>query len=279
MSYAQKKTFLRLHPNKFDKNFLSKPEVAWEQKPNIVAKGVSYSFNEFAETVTDEIQKNELAITEAYYKHAIAKVIMFRSLEKLISAADWYDGGYRAQTVAYSMAYLSYIVTKTKRHFNFDQIWELQALPREVENILKKITKEVYQSITNPNNGPVNKAQWAKKKECWTTVKNDLDIYVDDDASFLVSGTIVRAQAIKEQKDRSFVNNVEKWEFVLAKDNASIWNPLLERYKSEVENSPKKLDILNKFATGLLLIPSEKQAVKIYDIYEELIDIGWIVPK
>jgi len=279
MTNAQKKTFLRLHPNKIDKNFLSKPEVAWTQKPNIVAKGVSYSFNEFAETVTNVIQKDELAITETYYKDTIAKIIMFRSIEKLISAADWYAGGYRAQTVAYSMAYLSYIVDKTNKYFNFDQIWQLQALPKEVERILKRICKEVYQSITDPNNGSANKAQWAKKKECWTAVKNDLDIFIEDDASFLVSKAVAKIIALKDQKDRKFVNKMQKWEFVLDKKNVNIWSPLLDKYKSELDNSPKNLDILSKFATGLLPFPSEAQAEIIYDIYENLIDIGWIIPK
>lgn len=279
LSRSQKKTFLLLHPNKVDKNFLSKPIVAWQQKPEIVSKGVSYSFNEFAETVTNEIQKNEWAITEAYYKHTIAKVIMFRCLEKIISAADWYDGGFRAQTVAYSMSYLSMSVERTKKHFNFDQIWELQALPRDVEDILKRITKEVYFSITDPENGPANKAQWAKKSECWKTVKSDLDIVVGDDASFLVSEEIIKVTEKEERKDRQFVSLVEKWEFVLDKKNVNIWSPLLERYINDLDNSPKKLDILKKFATGLLPVPSEKQAEIIYGIYEDAVEIGWVPPK
>ena len=54
---------------------------------------------------------------------------------------------------------------------------------------------------------------------------------------------------------------------------------MLNKYKSELDNSPKNLDILSKFATGLLPFPSEAQAEIIYDIYENLIDIGWIIPK
>ena len=35
------------------------------------------------------------------------------------------------------------------------------------------------------------------------------------------------------------------------------------------------LDILEKFSTGLMPIPSEKQAKIIYDIYIEADDMGW----
>jgi hypothetical protein len=137
----------------------------------------------------------------------------------------------------------------------------------------------VYQSITDPNNGPANKAQWAKKEDCWTTVKKDLDITIDNDASYLIGKDIVDFEKAEQKKDRKFVDKVEKWKFVLDKSNAGIWSPLLERYTNELEYSPKKLDILKKFATGLLPMPTESQAEIIYDIYEELIDLGWIVPK
>jgi hypothetical protein len=117
LTEAKKKQFKITHPSdkKIEKTFISKSEISWLQKLEVVAKGVSCSFRLFAETVSGQIEKDNLSITEGYYKHVIARVIMFRSLEKMISAADWYDGGFRAQTVTYSMAYLSYIISKSER--------------------------------------------------------------------------------------------------------------------------------------------------------------------
>jgi magnesium-transporting ATPase (P-type) len=49
------------------KTFLSKSENTWLQKPNIVSRGAQYSFKEFADKVTDDLEKDNLAITEKYF--------------------------------------------------------------------------------------------------------------------------------------------------------------------------------------------------------------------
>jgi len=248
------------------------------QQPDIVAKGVSYSFRKFAETVTSQIEKDNLSITEEYYKHVIARVIMFKSLEKMISAADWYENAFRAQTVTYSMAYLSYIISNIKKHFDFDAIWVRQALPYDVELIFQEITYAVYQSINNPGAGYANVAQWCKKKECWIKVKEDLNITVDNNASFLIGKSIVATKKKEEKVKKKFESAVEKWKFVLDRKNRKIWEPLLQYCNDDNINlSNKQRDILTKFSTGLLPVPSDKQSVIIFDIYEEALDQGWIL--
>jgi hypothetical protein len=36
-----------------------------------------------------------------------------------------------------------------------------------------------------------------------------------------------------------------------------------------------KMDILNKFSTGIIPIPSEKQSKVIYDLYIDAVNNGW----
>jgi len=279
LTEAKKRQFKITHPpdKKIEKTFISKSEISWLQQPDIVAKGVSYSFRKFAETVTSQIEKDNLSITEEYYKHVIARVIMFKSLEKMISAADWYENAFRAQTVTYSMAYLSYIISNIKKHFDFDAIWVRQALPYDVELIFQEITYAVYQSINNPGAGYANVAQWCKKKECWTKVKEDLNITVDNNASFLIGKSIVATKKKEEKVKKKFESAVEKWKFVLDRKNRKIWEPLLQYCNDDNINlSNKQRDILTKFSTGLLPMPSDKQSVIIFDIYKEALDQGWM---
>lgn len=110
LTKSQKNQFQLENPKAqlIDKTFLAKSENVWLQKPNIVSKGAQDSFSSFAETITNKLEKDNLAITESYFKEAIARVIMFRTVEKLVSRAEWYNGGYRAQAVAYTISYLSY---------------------------------------------------------------------------------------------------------------------------------------------------------------------------
>jgi len=39
-----------------------------------------------------------------YFREAVAKAIVFRSVERLVSGQPWYQGGYRAYVVAYTIA-------------------------------------------------------------------------------------------------------------------------------------------------------------------------------
>ena len=95
LTTAQKKQFQLENPKKqlLDKTFLSKSENAWRQVPNIVSRGAQYSFASFATNVTEQLQKDNLLITESYFKNSISRVILFRSVEKLISQSAWYSGG------------------------------------------------------------------------------------------------------------------------------------------------------------------------------------------
>jgi hypothetical protein len=276
MSPSKKRAFLAKFPIKIDKQFISKPEVSWQQKPNIVAKGVDSAADLFATNVTKEIEEKEHAITQNYYKHVIARVIMWKKLEKLVSASSWFPtGGFRAATVNYSIAYLSYIITNTGKYLDFTKIWELQNLPDALERKLLSIAQEVHDSINEQVDGFANLSSWHKREECWKKVKNDLDISIDRSTPYLVDQTVIVSIEREQKKDAIFVDAIGKQNFVLKRENRKIWKPLLEYYKNDLDNSPMKLDILEKFATGLLPIPSEKQAAHIYEIWEEAVEIGW----
>jgi len=181
---SKKKQFQLENPKnqKIDKTFLSKSENVWLQKPDIVSRGAQYSFASFAESITNKLEKDEQAITENYFKEAVARVILFRAVERLISNAEWYDGGFRAQTVAYTISYLSYTIERTGKYLNFNQIWEKQDLSSSLTELLQVISKKVYDRITDPPEGYANISQWAKKQQCWEDVKNlDMNLHISDD--------------------------------------------------------------------------------------------------
>lgn len=95
---------------------------------------------------------------------------MFRNFEKVISSASWYTGGFRAQTVAYSMALLSYHVNNNlNRVFNFNEIWNSQGIGNELEIQLVAIAQKVHSRL---NEFSGNISVWVKKKECWESIKN-----------------------------------------------------------------------------------------------------------
>ncbi|MFT9494161.1 AIPR family protein, partial [Anaerosolibacter sp.] len=269
---SEKRKFQLEHPKEqlLDKTFLSKSENAWLQKPEIVSRGAQYSFSSFAEHVTDWLEKDNLAITESYFKDAVSRVILFRTVEKLVSSSKWYDGGYRAQIVAYTISYLSLLVEKTGKFLNFDMIWEEQQVPAKLVEILKTISKAVYDEITNTPEGFANVGQWCKKTRCWEVIKQ-MKLSIDIDNNLLINKEEDKVNKREERKDKKLDNSIEIQMFVVNADK-EIWINLykhFKKYRATSKISSTQLDILEKMAQNYLVPPSEKQARVLYQLYEK----------
>lgn len=278
LSKADKKKFLIENPKSqlLDKTFLAKSEIAWQQSPEIVSKGAQYSFVAFAKHITQILEKDSLCITNNYFKDAISRVIMFKQTEKLISNAIWYNGGYRAQCVAYTISYLSYYLKKNRLFLNFSKIWDEQKISGNIENIISIISEKIYTSITNPPEGNANIGQWCKKKLCWDIVK-DIELSLEFDDENLTSTEEEKYIKKEAKKDKKLDNGIEIQSFVV---RFKEWDKILEYYKKDEivhQVSMKQMDILSKVASGLIILPSTKQAMILYELYKNAIKEGFLV--
>lgn len=282
LTKAGKTQFQLENPKKqlLDKTFLSKSENVWLQYPHIVSKGAQYSFSHFAEQITDRLEKDKLCITENYFKDAVSRVILFRELEKIVSKASWYDGGFRAQTVAYTISYLSYVIGKSGKFLNFSVIWENQSLTNSLVNALKIISEAVYNKITNPPKGYANIAQWVKQKECWDDVKT-LDISFKLESKFLLNKEEEKYNRLEEHKDKKMESSINIQMAVVQMD-LQVWKELYNYYSNNLKYyniSSTQLDILKKMSIGMMKVPSEKQSKILYDLYIKAMNDGVEIAK
>lgn len=280
LTVTQKKQYLLENPKSqyLDKTFLAKSEVSWLQKPHVVSKGAQESFKYFAENITKQLELDNLAISEGYFKDSVARVILFRATEKLISHSNWYEGGFRAQTVTYSIAYLSYFVRKMKQFLNFQIIWELQTLPPELVKLMEKITKQVYSEIIQPPSGIANISQWCKREACWDNVR-DLDLPLVIDPKLLVSKEEDRYKEKVDKTEKALESGIQMQEFVVLAAPET-WGKLVEYYTKSGAGaaiSGTQLDILTKMSRGSLGLPSEKQSRILYQLYHQAISQGFVI--
>ncbi|BAC12133.1 hypothetical conserved protein [Oceanobacillus iheyensis HTE831] len=277
LTRAEKKKFQLENPKKqlLDKTFLAKSENVWLQKPDIVSRGAQYSFSTFAEDITNRLEKENLAITENFFKDAVSRVILFRTVEKMVSNATWYNGGYRAQTVAYTIAYLSYLVEKTGKFMDFSVIWDEQELPEHLITILERIAEKIYSEITSPPEGSANVSQWCKKKQCWESIKQlRIDIEINDE--LLINKEEQKYINREDKIEKKLDNSIEMQVFVVNTELEQ-WSILYNYYKRDYLKkriSHTQLDILKKMALGYLTPPSEKQSKILYQLYEKAIEEG-----
>jgi hypothetical protein len=161
---AKQKAFTLTHPNtqKFTKTDLAKFEYTWDQLPHVVSLGAQKNFAKFTVGL---IEKSHSEPDETYFTHLIAKAILFKSTEKIVQSEKF--GGYRANIVTYTLAYLS---NKTQQGVDLNQIWKKQSLTLSLQQVIRMISREVHRVITKPPDCR-NVTEWCKKESCWKAIQ------------------------------------------------------------------------------------------------------------
>jgi AIPR protein len=160
---------------KFTKTDLAKFENSWEQYPHLVSRGAEKNFREFAITRG----RSRAPIDEADFQDIVARAILFRSTEKIVSGLGL--AGYRANVVAYSVAYLAH---QTESRVDLEAIWRAQSLSEPIVRALKAIAPTVYAAITQPPGGG-NVGEWCKQEKCWERVRR-LGLHLPDITRVLI---------------------------------------------------------------------------------------------
>lgn len=139
--------------------------------PHIVSKGQQDAFREFAKKISEQYEKSPDFVNERYFKESVAITIIYRSLEKIVSNAPWYEKGYRSQIINYSMAKLALMLDEHGQQIDYGAIWERQSISQELIDQFLVIGERVQISF-NEDKKEANIAQWCKKPGCWEVVKN-----------------------------------------------------------------------------------------------------------
>ncbi len=165
---AQQRKFTQEHPRaqRFTKTDLAKFENTWDQLPHIVSRGAQKNFTEFTIRLSARRRGEPDAV---FFHHLVAKAILFRRAERLVSAQNF--GGYRANIVTYSLALLAHA---TAHRIDLDRIWSGQDIGAAIEQAITNISHHVFHILTSPPGG-ANITEWAKKEACWERVRG-LDV-------------------------------------------------------------------------------------------------------
>jgi hypothetical protein len=143
---------------KFTKTDVAKYENTWNQLPHIASKGAEKNFIEWTLARTKAGAKPPV---QADFEALCAKTILFRIAEKLIGALDL--GGYRANVVAYTLAWLS---RETNQRIDLRKIWQRQVVGEPLQTAIKTVAPKAYNHLVDYAAGR-NVTEMAKKEECW----------------------------------------------------------------------------------------------------------------
>jgi hypothetical protein len=224
-----------------------------------VSKGAQKNFAEFAKEIgaTWEAKKDDF--NEDFFREAIAKAIVFRETERIVTDQPWYTGGYRANIVAYAISKLAHDVQERGRTINFANVWKRQGLPQALKEALSVATTAVSDVITKPLVAGQNVTEWAKQQACWKRVQ-DLKITWPKalDAELISRGQVAQEKK-SARRDKRMLDGIEAQTLVV-NAGSQFWAKAFAWARKNHRLSPKDSGILLTLATPGKL-PSEKQSL------------------
>lgn len=250
---------------------LAKFENAWRFLPYIVSQGAQKNFVAFSTFAQAEWEKTPEQFNEEYYKRVVVKAMLFWKTEELVSRQPWYQGGYRANIVAYTIAKFAHLIQfeSTGQLFDFKACWTRQALTPSIENQLVKIAAEVFEVIVSPEGGFQNVTEWAKKEICWQQVQK-LRIPLDQDlAKQLVAREDDRLMKKEAEAQQEALSGIET-QMVVVNLGSLYWKQLLTWAKVRMLLSPDEESIVTVACGIPRKLPTEKQSARLLKIKDRL---------
>lgn len=275
----QRDDYQKVRPKdkKFTKTDLAKYINSAAMLPYYVSWGAEVNATKFQEQMEKEWNNGDSVYNEFYYKELIGKAILFKALEKIISAQEWYieNKAYRPQLVTYTFSKFVYEVEKRDLKIDYKGIWDKQAIPPIMEEELAIISKLAFDNIYDLKE-LANISSYCKTKICWERLKNKDYTLSSEIHSVLINKQDREIEMARSKKIQAS-NNKTSYALEIFMKGAEYWENLIAKAESQkVLNSVKDLSFLNaardSCKNGNLV--SDNQAAVIKNIVDELKKLG-----
>jgi hypothetical protein len=272
LTQAERNRFDLEYPKKqmFTKTDLAKVLNTWACHPEIVSVGAQKNFGEFAGVIGTQWDTDSNVFNETYYRHAIAKIIVFRETEQLVSNRPWYQGGYRANIVTYGIAKVAYDMAAKGLSVDYDAIWRAQSIADDLREAVTVSVEAVRQVIEDPPAGAVkNVTEWAKKSGCWSRVA---DLRISWPVGWM--GRLLTTEELKQLersgvRDQKVLNGVEA-QIAVVSAGAEVWRQVRAWGSERRLLSVTEAGILDVAAAMPTRMPTDRQCIVIVKLLERL---------
>ena len=276
LTQARRRKFDLDYPRRqmFRKTDLAKYLNVWEGHPHEVSLGAQKNFAAFAKRIGQEWRKAPNNFNEAWFRETVSKAIVFKQTERIVSTQTWYQGGYRANIVAYTISKIAFEVGEKSRAVDFDAIWRRQALGPGLASAIGTVAKHVHDVLTNPPEGISNVTEWAKKQGCWEQVRAlSLEPMgaLDDE---LVSVAEQKAAARGARREQRELNGIEA-QIAVVEAGGTFWADAGAWGRSRSLLTKSESEILAVAARIPRATPTDKQSLRVIEILGKLQSEGY----
>lgn len=157
---------------RFSKTDLAKYLNTWEGYPHQVSFGGQKNFQFFMQRLKDQ-HPSGYTPDEAWFRRLVAVALIHRALLKVVRRIGF--PAYQANIATYTLSWLGWC---SGGRIDFEMIWANQGISDELARILEEWCPLVDQALRSTA-GSKMPTEWAKKSECWESLKNTLPTIVD----------------------------------------------------------------------------------------------------
>ncbi|MCI4670426.1 MAG: AIPR family protein [Bacteroidia bacterium] len=252
---------------KLTKEQLGKYYTAWGSQPYMVKKGGEKVFRYFLELITgDGDKKKAIVIDRDFYEDAIARVILFRSMEKIYGRGSNAMGQIRSAVIPYSLSALHKFTDGARggEELNMNKIWKEERIGDELTEFLRELMVLMNDLIKQYSKSD-DLGEFSKKKELWDDISSSSEL-----RNFFGSKDFEKIKTAWCQKKvkKKTKKAKEEIDFMLLVRNAEIYANTLPYYSRLTGHLDGSLSKLEKYRLGEIISALRENAT----IKQEYID-------
>jgi AIPR protein/Abortive infection phage resistance protein N-terminal domain len=280
LTSAKRNQFLLMNPRRqvITKTDLAKVECCFNLEPDLACKGAEKAFVAFAERISNEWneESRRALYGDDWLKSAVARVILFRAAEASVSRASWYEGGYRAQIVAYTCARLAQLALEREGRGGLDylKIWTQQSADEVLQRQIDRISEVVVHVLQNPPVTGQNVSEWAKQQACRRSALDAPVPLVKGIDDWIVSSEDRRARQ-REQRAAGLIDSGLDSVMQILTHSPTYWESLREFCRKERLLLPEDEKALVPAFRMPGMVPTQKQAVRLLQLIDRAVQSGW----
>lgn len=280
MTQAQRKIFCEKNPKRqvVKKEKLAKCLNTIYMNPYQVCQSSAINFSRFAPIVEDIYENHKDDINDTFFKKCIDSVIIFDTLDNMISKASWYPkGGNKAQITPYT---ISKLMTLIPKGFDLDwkTIWQKQTLYPALAGELMKLAYVTHKFLMEEANGGLVRTI-SRTQKVWDDFKKAKYELSDEFIASLISKEETKTEERAAKRAHKFNSDI---------DNSVEIFSLGVNYWYKVYNDLVKSSILSygdcSFIKGVAdymkrnRLPSPAQCKRLLKVIAKAEDKGYLMP-
>jgi hypothetical protein len=161
---------------RFSKELLAKYYSAWGDEPYKVKKGGEKIFRHFIEELIKGSDNKPIEINREFYENTVAKIILFRSMEKIYGQGKNAMGQLRSAVIPYSLSILFRYSDYSKNAvFNMERIWKSEGIDDDLRVFLHSLMLLVNKLIKKYSMSD-DFGEYSKKQQLWDDISTSKEV-------------------------------------------------------------------------------------------------------